>query len=537
MKNMSFRALTMLGFSIIIAMFSGIVGFCIFELRQIERGVAHLETEVLPYELLANQMAFNVVQVQQFLTDASLTQDRKSLIEAEKFAKSFREGVNSMRDHYTNHQQQLEELNQVEAAFGPYYENGKRMADAYTVSKEAGDTAMAVFDKTADVLTQKMSTLRAHEVASATARVNAVDASASRAIYVSLGVALLGILLGIFIAWKQSSKLLNEIGIDPLYAKGIAKEIAKGNLSRDITLNPGDNSSLLFAMRAMQIKLREVISEVSNNANAIVASANHLANSAQTVLTGSKQQNDAATNVAAAVEQMTASIEQISSNADHSERIAKQSGDISDQGSKVVSDAVEEMNKIASSVSQSSEIIRDLGMSSQKISEIVNVIKEIADQTNLLALNAAIEAARAGEQGRGFAVVADEVRKLAERTSSATQEISGMIGAIQSGANNAVSSMEQGTIRVGEGVEKAQRAGASMAQVKQGTEQVVLTVGDITNALKEQSRAVNSVAREVEMIASMVNENTLAVDELARTSEELNRLAEDLHQSVSHFNA
>lgn len=537
MKNLSFRALTMLGFSIIIALFSGIVGFCIFELRQIERGVAHLETEVLPYELLADQMGFNVVQVQQFLTDASLTQDRESLAEAEKYAKSFHEGVVSMRNHYADNQQQLEELNQVASAFGPYYENGKRMVDAYAAGKEAGDAAMDVFDKTAEDLTQKMVTLRAHEVASATAQVKAVDAAASRAIYVSLGIALLGIVLGLSIAWRQSTKLLNEIGIDPMWAKGIAKEIAKGNLSRDITLNPGDNSSLLFAMRAMQIKLREVINEVSGNANAIVASANHLASSAQTVLIGSKQQNDAATNVASAVEQMTASIEQISSNADQSERIAKQSGNISDQGSKVVSDAVEEMNKIATSVSQSSGIIRELGVSSQKISEIVNVIKEIADQTNLLALNAAIEAARAGEQGRGFAVVADEVRKLAERTSSATQEISGMIGAIQSSANNAVSSMEQGTIRVGEGVEKAQRAGASMAQVKQGTEQVVSTVGGITNALKEQSRAVNSVAREVEMIATMVNENTLAVDELAKTSEELNRLAGELHESISHFNA
>jgi methyl-accepting chemotaxis protein len=322
-----------------------------------------------------------------------------------------------------------------------------------------------------------------------------------------------------------------------MFAKGIAKEIAKGNLSRDITLNPGDNSSLLFAMRSMQLKLREMISEVTGNADHIVKSANHLASAAQSVLTGSKQQNDAATNVAAAVEHMTDSIDQISSNADQSERIAKQSGEISDQGNKVVSDAVDEMNKIASSVSQSSSIIRDLGMSSQKISEIVNVIKEIADQTNLLALNAAIEAARAGEQGRGFAVVADEVRKLAERTSSATKEISGMIAEIQTGASNAVSSMEQGTVRVGEGVEKAQRAGASMAQIKHGTEQVVATVGDITSALKEQSQVVSSVAHEVELIASMVKENTLAVDDLARTSDELNRLAGELHESVSHFNA
>jgi len=538
MSNLSFRAATMLGFSIIIALFSGIVGFCVFELRQIQHGVANLQAEVLPYEMLADQMAFEVVQIQQFLTDVSVTHDKEGYAEAEKYAKSLRDNIASLKKHHSNDPQRLAEIAQVETAFTPYYATGKAMAEAYiNGGKDAGDAAMVIFDKNAEELTQKMGQLRNHEVSAAVDEVNAVNASASRATYISLGVGLLGILFGLGIAWQQSNKLLAEIGIDPLYAKGIAKEIAKGNLSRDITVNPGDSSSLLCAMRAMQLKLREMINEVSGNANAIVTSANHLANSAQTVLIGSQQQNDAAASVAQAVEQMTASIEQISSNADQSERIARQSGEISDQGSKVVSDAVEEMNKIASSVNQSSSIIRELGASSQKISEIVNVIKEIADQTNLLALNAAIEAARAGEQGRGFAVVADEVRKLAERTSTATQEISGMIGEIQSGAANAVSSMEQGTIRVGEGVEKAQRAGDSMAQVKQGTEQVVSTVGDITSAIKEQSQAVNSVAHEVEMIASMVEKNTLAVGELAKTSDELNRLAENLHESVSHFNA
>jgi methyl-accepting chemotaxis protein len=278
-----------------------------------------------------------------------------------------------------------------------------------------------------------------------------------------------------------------------------------------------------------------MISEVTKNANSIVDSAHHLSESAQEVLFSSQRQNDAATSVAAAVEEMTSSIDQISGNADQSEKIAKQSGIISDQGGKVVSDAVDEMNKIASSVSQSSQIIRELGASSQKISEIVNVIKEIADQTNLLALNAAIEAARAGEQGRGFAVVADEVRKLAERTAKSTQEITSMITEIQNGASNAVASMEEGTLRVTDGVEKARRAGSSMAQIKEGTEQVVSTVADITAALREQSTAVGSVAKEVDLIASMVHDNTASVDDLAKTSNRLNVLADELKESISHF--
>ncbi len=538
MKNLSFRATTMLGFCIVITLFSGVIAFCIFELKHIQNEITDLEKNVLPYELLVEKMDIDVVQIQQYLTDISLTHDRSGFSEVDKHAKSFHESLKALEEHYVANQQKLEQLKSLELAFVPYMEAGKQMADFYinngTVTEHS---AMDAFDQSAKELTGKMNEFRDHEVNDAQAKTDSVRASSQKATLYSILAGLIGIAVGLMLAWQQSNKLLNEIGIDPMYAKGIAKEIAKGNLSRDITLNPGDNSSLLFAMRAMQIKLREVIREVSTNANAIVASANHLAHAAQVVLTGSQQQNDAATSVAQAVEQMTASIDQISSNADQSEKIAKQSGIISDQGGTVVADAVEEMNKIAGSVSHSSGIIRELGMSSQKISEIVNVIKEIADQTNLLALNAAIEAARAGEQGRGFAVVADEVRKLAERTSTATKEISGMITEIQSNASNAVASMEQGTIRVGEGVEKAQRAGASMAQIKQGTEQVVSTVGDITNALREQSQAVNSVAREVEKIASMVNENTLAVDDLAKTSDELNHLAEALHESIKHFNA
>jgi len=416
------------------------------------------------------------------------------------------------------------------------------MAEVYIANgTEAGNAIMKQpqtgFDAVADELTGKMSAFRGAEVASGNQKVQGVDTAAVRATQISIWIGLASMLVGLGMAWYISSKLLNMLGGEPLYAKHIASEIAKGDLARTIETKQGDTDSLVFAMRSMQLKLREIISEVSDNAKAIAKAAEHMADSAQTVLGGSQKQNDAASGVASAVEQMTASIEQISSNADHSDRIAKQAGLTSDQGSKVVADAVEEMNKIASSVNQSSDIIRQLGDSSHKISAIVNVIKEIADQTNLLALNASIEAARAGEQGRGFAVVADEVRNLAARTAAATQEISVMVEEIQKNAGNAVTSMEQGSVRVNEGVAKAQRAVSSMAQIKEGTEQVVTTVAGITGAIKEQSQTVNLVAREVEMIARMVNDNTQAVDDLAQTSDQLHHLAEVLQKSISHFKA
>jgi methyl-accepting chemotaxis protein len=537
-KNISFRAHTMLRFGAIIILFSSIIFFTIYEIYRIQADAAEIDQHVLPYAILADKMVLDVVQVQQFLTDASATHNRDGFAEAGKYATSFKAGILSYKTRFNGHPRELKEIEEIDTSFDRYYDSGKKMAEVY-ISKglEEGNRLMEGFDKNASDIAQKVFALRDNEVAVARDKVHNISLLGQRAQLISMIFGLIGVMAGLGLAWWMSNSILNQLGIDPSDAKNLANEIASGDLSRDIPLKQGDNTSLLFAMRSMQLRLREMIKNVTDNASQIVLSAKHLADSSKIVLSGSQRQNDAATGVASAVEEMTASIEQIAGNADHSEKIAKQAGSISEQGRQVVADAVDEMHSIANSVSVSSDIIRHLGKDTQRISDIVKVIKEIADQTNLLALNAAIEAARAGEQGRGFAVVADEVRKLAERTAKSTQEIADMTMEIQNNANNAVSSMEQGTSQVNEGVEKARRAGTAMVEIKEGTEQVVATVADITTALKEQSSAVNLVASEVAAIAAMVNDNTREVDDLAQTSEQLYSLAGELKKSVSHFKA
>ncbi|MEI7843170.1 MAG: methyl-accepting chemotaxis protein [Gallionellaceae bacterium] len=282
---------------------------------------------------------------------------------------------------------------------------------------------------------------------------------------------------------------------------------------------------------------QQIIHRVIEGVIEVQKSSSQLYQSSNRVSESSQKQSDAAASMAAATEEMLTSIEHVAENSRHTYNIANQSGELSSQGERAASDTAVEMSKIADAVNLSSVSITQLGEESKQISDIVKTIKEIADQTNLLALNAAIEAARAGEQGRGFAVVADEVRKLAERTSKSTVEITSMIEKIQSETNDAVAGMQEGTARVKGGVEMAEQAGRSMADIRAGAQKVLSSVNEITTALSEQSSAGGQVAQGVEQIAQMADENATAVNEIAVTAERLAHLADSLTEAVTQFKA
>jgi methyl-accepting chemotaxis protein len=330
-------------------------------------------------------------------------------------------------------------------------------------------------------------------------------------------------------------RLLRQLGGEPVYVIDIIRQIAAGNLAGDIRTRPGDNGSLLFATRQMQDGLRGIIGRILTVADQLAQAARQMSASAQQVLQASVRQSDASAAVASSVEQMTVCIGQVSDNAGGAQRHASDTGDLARDGAGVVREVIVEMDKISGAVGASSAVITSLGEQSHKISNIVNVIKEIADQTNLLALNAAIEAARAGEQGRGFAVVADEVRKLAERTTQSTQEIAAMIQAIQAGTDDAVAGMAQGNARVDEGVQMVSQAGVSMEKIQDGVQQVLAAVDDISAALKEQSSASQLIARNVESIAEMTDETSGIIKEVSASAGHLEQLSAELKTSVGAF--
>jgi methyl-accepting chemotaxis protein len=311
---------------------------------------------------------------------------------------------------------------------------------------------------------------------------------------------------------------------------------SSGDLSRRVSIRTGDEvgqtaksfNQLMETLQGALSQILDGVAQVSEAALSLSTSSTHVANS-------SSQQSEAASTMAATVEQVTVSINHVSSNAGDALELSRKSGELSNQGRTIIHNARAEMVKIADTVRQTSATIEDLGRKSDEISSIVLVIKDIADQTNLLALNAAIEAARAGEQGRGFAVVADEVRKLADRTTQSTEKIIGMISTMQSSSHTAVAGMAAAVHQVGSGVELAQRAGEAIDQIKDGAEQVIKVVTDISSALVEQSSASNNIATNVEKVARMSEENEAAASQTASEVLHLERLAEAMRGAVSRF--
>jgi methyl-accepting chemotaxis protein len=316
----------------------------------------------------------------------------------------------------------------------------------------------------------------------------------------------------------------------------ILSEMAAGNFTQQITGNYFGNYKLMKDNINMVIdSLSSTLVEVANSASAVATSSGDISSSSEEMAAGSSEQTQQTAEVAAAVEEMTATILENTKNASFAAHTAIEAGNKAKEGGKVVKETIAGMLRITEVVNKSADTVEVLGKSSDQIGEIVQVIDDIADQTNLLALNAAIEAARAGEQGRGFAVVADEVRKLAERTTKATKEIAQMIKKIQKDTTEAVGSMHEGKQEVEKGKVLAMKADTVLTEIIVGAEKVSDIATQVAAASEEQSRTAEQISRNIEGISSVTQQSATGIQQIARAAEDLNQLTLSLQNSMNRF--
>jgi methyl-accepting chemotaxis protein len=314
------------------------------------------------------------------------------------------------------------------------------------------------------------------------------------------------------------------------------ERVADGDLSTHIKIFAKDEiGDLGRAINRTLESMHAMVTSIKDTAAQVASASTQLYATSEQIATGAEEVAAQAGTVATASEEMTCTSSEIAKNCLMAVESSKLAGDSAESGAAVVQETVAEMNRIAERVKESAQTVESLGARSDQIGEIVGTIEDIADQTNLLALNAAIEAARAGEQGRGFAVVADEVRALAERTTRATREIGAMIKAIQVETKSAVSSMEEGVKEVEKGTADAARSGQALQEILEQANSVTMQINQIATAAEQQTATTNEITNNIQQITEVVHETAKGSQESASAASQLSRLAEELQDLVNRF--
>ncbi len=340
---------------------------------------------------------------------------------------------------------------------------------------------------------------------------------------------IIGCIVAVFLSRRIAQALLRVVGR--------AEEIAAGDLTgNELDIRSQDEiGSLTTAVNAMSGSLKSIVTNLNMASNQVASAATEIASTSDEMARGSDEQTAQISQVSAAMEEMSTSIIEVARKSSEAASQAKKAGDDAGDGGEIVQNTVVEIDAIAQQVADTSQSVAALGSKSEEIGQIIDVINDIADQTNLLALNAAIEAARAGEHGRGFAVVADEVRKLAERTTKATEEVGTSIGEIQDETKRAVERMEGARQQVTKGVELANEAGTSLEGIVGGANSVSGEINDIAAAAEEQSATAEEISQTIESVAGVVRQSAEGASQAATAAAQLSGNAEELQQLIAQF--
>ncbi|KPB17681.1 methyl-accepting chemotaxis protein [Pseudomonas amygdali] len=387
----------------------------------------------------------------------------------------------------------------------------------------------------AEQVFKTLQTLREQGKQKAGERFEAQEASATRTNNLSITATLLIAVLGVVVTLLTIRSILAAIGGEPGTVATITRTIARGDLSSTIKVKANDNTSVAAAVVAMQTQLRDTLQQISNSATQLAAAAEEMTAITEDGVQGIQRQNNEIDQAATAVNEMTSAVEEVARNAEHTARSSSNATSAAQAGLGLVKKTVSAINTMSTDVQKTAVLIGELADQSRDIGKVLDVIRGLAEQTNLLALNAAIEAARAGEAGRGFAVVADEVRALAHRTQQSTSEIERLVSNIQNGTDRAVSSMRGNTELASDTLSIAEGANDSLSVISTAVSEINDLNLVIASAAQQQAHVAREVDRNLVNIRDLSAQSSSGAQQTSSASRELSTLALDLNNIVGRF--